>query len=137
MNANNHVEEKTQKKKGKKELLLLIIVFVVIVIVALVFYGKKQETGSYAIVTVNGEEYGRYSLDKDQTVSIEVDGVETNVLVIANGQADMTQANCPDLLCVNMKAISNHGETIVCLPNKVVVEIESDTSHSELDAMAQ
>lgn len=127
----------TQKKGKKKEVVLLVVVFIIIAIVAVVFYGKTKAEGSEAIVTIDGKEYGRYDLSKDARIPIEIDGAKTNYLVIENGAADMIEADCPDQLCVNMKAISKDGETIVCLPNKVVVEVESDTEVSDLDGMAQ
>jgi hypothetical protein len=49
----------------------------------------------------------------------------------------MTQADCPDKLCVHQKAISATGETIVCLPNKVVVEIAGETEDAEFDTIAK
>ena len=36
------------------------------------------------------------------------------------------QSRCPDQICVHEKAISADGESIICLPNKIVVEVESD-----------
>ena len=59
----------------------------------------------------------------------------TNTLTIAERKADMTDADCPDLLCVHQKAISKDGETIVCLPNKVVVTVIS-SEKSDMDAVA-
>ena len=40
-----------------------------------------------------------------------------------DGKASMAKADCPDKICVNHAAISKKGETIVCLPHKVVVEV--------------
>ena len=48
----------------------------------------------------------------------------------------MIEADCPDQLCVHQKAISKDRETIVCLPNKVVVEVKSKTE-SEFDSIAK
>ena len=39
----------------------------------------------------------------------------------------MISADCPDKLCVHQHAISANGETIVCLPNKVVAEVKDGT----------
>ena len=83
------------------------------------------------IVKVDGEEKGTYRLSEEQT--IEING-GTNILQIKEGKADMTEADCPDKLCVHQKAISKDGESIICLPNQVVVEIESSES-SEYDAV--
>ena len=56
-------------------------------------------------------------------IPIQKDGKTTNLLVIKDGKADVTEADCPDKLCVHQKAISKTNETIVCLPNKVVVQV--------------
>ncbi len=51
-----------------------------------------------------------------------------NVLLIKDGQASMTEADCPDLICVHHKPVSREGETIVCLPHKLVVEVTGKDS---------
>ena len=63
-------------------------------------------------------------------------GKTTNLLVIKDGKADVTEADCPDKLCVHQKAISKTNETIVCLPNKVVVQVIG-AGESELDSIAR
>ena len=84
-------------------------------------------------VKVNGEIQGVYSLSEDQ--DIEINGW-TNRLKIRNSTADMTEADCPDKLCVNQRAVSKNGESIICLPNKVIVTVDS-SENSEFDAVAQ
>ena len=81
-------------------------------------------------VEVDGEVFGEYELNENQEVLIN----ETNILMIENGEANMYEANCPDQICVKHVPISKNGETIVCLPNKVVVTIKEAAS-SELDAV--
>ena len=44
----------------------------------------------------------------------------------------MKEANCPDKLCIHQGKISKNGETIVCLPHGLIVEIKSD-DNPELD----
>ena len=84
-------------------------------------------------ITVNGEEYGTYSLAEDQVISIG----KTNVCEIKNGEVKMIEADCPDHLCIKQKAVGNAGGTIVCLPNKVVIEGEkadgAEDSSSDFD----
>lgn len=48
----------------------------------------------------------------------------------------MTSADCPDHLCVKQKAISKGGESIICLPNKVVVTVKSDMK-SDIDSISK
>ena len=54
--------------------------------------------------------------------------------MIKNGKADMTEADCPDKLCVHQKPVSKNHESIICLPNKVIVEVDS-SANSEFDAV--
>lgn len=112
------------------------ILFLVLVVFCLVFYFFRGQMGAQVKVTVDGVLYDTYSLEKEQEIAIEKDGVVTNRLVIRDGVADMIEADCPDKLCVHQKAISKTGETIVCLPNKVVAEIIG-SEESELDSVAK
>ena len=114
-------------KLKKKELTFIIG----IVVFALLLWGGMYLTrrGNYGSIriTVNGEEYGTYSLGKDQVIKIN----GTNVCEIKNGEVKMTEADCPDHLCMKQKAVDSTGGTIVCLPNKVVIEGEKGESLNE------
>ncbi len=130
-----------EKRFGKKDLILLAVILAAALIIFGVFKIRNQETGAQVKVTVDGETYGTYDLNpsdgKPQTIEIKIGGVVTNILVIEDGKADVTEADCPDKLCVNQKAISVTGETIVCLPNKVVVEVIGDTGEADFDTIAK
>lgn len=82
-----------------------------------------KEDGSFVKITIDGQLYGTYPLDKEKTVKIVIGETVTNVLQIQGGTAKMISANCPDKLCMHQRAIENQRETIVCLPNKVVAEV--------------
>ena len=100
-------------------------VFLLILLLAagglLWFFLRPQTTDKESIVriTVDGTVYGEYPLDKNAEISIG----DTNVCVIENGSVYMKSADCPDQICVKTKAIRTSASSIVCLPNKVVVEI--------------
>lgn len=81
-------------------------------------------------IKVDGNLQGTYSLWEDQEITIG----KTNVLVISGGKAKMQSAQCPDQICVRQTAISKKGETIVCLPNKVIVEVTEGTK-ADLDGV--
>ena len=48
----------------------------------------------------------------------------TNILVIEDGYAWMSEANCPDHICVRQGKIHYTGQVITCLPNRLTVTIE-------------
>ena len=87
-----------------------------------------------AVVEVDGQEKGRYPLDQDTSVEIQLEGGSYNLLEIKDGRADITEASCPDKICVDHRPVSRRGESLVCLPNKVVVEIENG-QEAEVDGM--
>lgn len=82
-------------------------------------------------ITVDGDIYGTYSLLEDQTISIH----DTNVCIIQDGKVSMIEAECPDHLCIKQSKIDEDGGTIVCLPNRVVLEIINETE-DEVDVIA-
>ena len=111
----------------KKELIFIIgIVIFALILWGGMYFVRRGHYGSVRI-TVNGEVYGTYSLAKDQVIRIN----DTNVCEIKNGEVKMIGADCPDHLCLKQRAVDNTGGTIVCLPNKIVIEGIKGTSSDE------
>ena len=54
-----------------------------------------------------------------------MNGEGYNLLVIEGGKAFVKSASCPDGICSSHRAVSKDGESIICLPNKVVIEIRA------------
>ena len=80
-----------------------------------------REVGGWIVVRINGEVTERYALSDDGTYPLN-NG--SNILVIGNGEAWLSDANCPDKLCVHQGKIRYTGEVIVCLPNRLTVTVE-------------
>lgn len=78
--------------------------------------------GAWAVVTADGQEVGRYPLDQERTVRLGESMY--NILTISGGTVSITEANCGDHTCVRTGPISREGETIVCLPHRLVVRVE-------------
>ena len=115
----------------KNDWILIAAVLAVSAVFLGVYFFRPQQKDGAAVVTIDGEVFGSWPLSEDRTVEIG-DG---NRLVIKDGKADMVWADCPDKLCVKQRAISRNKESIICLPNKVVVEADSK-ENSEFDAVA-
>ena len=116
----------------KKNDWILVAVILVLAGIGFVIYTcLGKQTAGIVKVTVDGELYGTYSLEKEQEIKIN----DTNYLVIKDSQADMIEADCPDQICVEHMSISKNKETIVCLPNKVIVEIVGGED-DEIDTVA-
>ena len=104
----------------KKDIVLMIIILVVAGSCMLLHRIIGEKSADYITVKVNGKIEGVYSLADDQEIVLN-NG--SNVLKIKNGEADMIRADCPDQLCVHTGSISKEHEMIVCMPDKVIVEI--------------
>ena len=89
---------------------------------AVFLYATRQDGGT-ARVQVDGETVIELPLDQDARIVLG-EGEHTNTLVIKNGAAQVIAADCPDQVCVRHGAIQYAGESIVCLPHKLVVSIE-------------
>ena len=78
----------------------------------------------YVKISIDGELYKKYSLDGtfDKEIIIDTDK-GTNVIHIKKGFVYMEESTCPDKTCIKQGSIDRPGEIIVCLPNKVTVEI--------------
>ncbi|HOQ14581.1 MAG TPA: NusG domain II-containing protein [Bacillota bacterium] len=128
----DNIKTKTEAKTKKQRIITdvaLIILLAVIAGGAYFFWLFSRNAGAYAVVYIDGEEVARYPLDTNIEVTFSTyDGRSFNTLVIRDGKADVTDAGCPDRICVNMRSISFEGETITCLPNKLVVKIEGGES---------
>lgn len=101
-----------------------LLVLVGVICLCMLFLWPKS-AGEQLVITVDGEVYGTYRMQEEQEISVERDGHVVNVVVIADGRAHMKEADCPDHLCIRQGEISKRGETLICLPNKVVVEAQS------------
>lgn len=108
-------------KKWKNDVILVAVIVLAAALLWLGTYLTRSE-GAYVRVSVDGELFGEYPLDTDTVIRI---GNETsyNLLVIEEGEASVTEASCPDKLCVHQGKIHYNGQSIVCLPNKVVIEV--------------
>ncbi|MBR6533456.1 MAG: NusG domain II-containing protein [Clostridia bacterium] len=115
------------KSKLKNDLILIgVILSLTLIIFAI--YKLNQKDGTKVKVIIDSKEKYCYNFNNDTEVVIQSgkNNQFENVLVIENGEAFIKSANCPDKICVAHRKISKTGETIVCLPHKLVVEITNE-----------
>lgn len=80
----------------------------------------SENSNLYIEIQKNKEMYGTYLLSEDQVIKIG----ETNVCEIKDNKCKMIKATCPKQICTNQKAVYKKGQSIICLPNKVVIEVK-------------
>ena len=105
-----------------------IVLGIVIVIAGLIgsyMLVTGSNTGNTLVVIAEGKEYGNYKLAEDQIITVKQNG-HVNEIVIENGKARMNSSDCHNQVCVHNGEISNTAQSIVCLPNKLIVKIEGE-----------
>ena len=108
----------------KKADIVLLIIILAVGIPLSVLSLTAGTAGDKVQISADGEVYGIYPLDEDGEIEVTEDG-HTNHITIKDGQVSMSYSTCLNQICVNTGAISETKDAIVCLPNRVVVEIIS------------
>lgn len=121
--------------KGDIILVALLIVFSIF----LAFYMSKvsDETDKkYVSIQINGEEIETIEFSKDiigKTYKIETE-YGYNILEFGDEEVKIIDASCLDKLCIKQGIINKIGHLLVCLPNRLVVEIKSNNgTTNEID----
>ncbi len=109
----------------KKADVILTLALIVIGLVMSWFFSFGQTAGSELVITRAGKVFGTYSLAENRTIEVKQDS-HINKITIKNGKVSMSFSDCHGQDCVQQHAISQTGENIVCLPNKVMLEIKGD-----------
>lgn len=111
-------------KKLRADLILIAALLLLAGILFLALNHGRQE-GGVVVVRVNGAEVERHSLSLSGTFPLNGG---SNILVIQNGKAWLSEANCPDHICVRQGKIHYTGQVITCLPNRLTVTVEGGES---------
>lgn len=90
-----------------------------------------HDSGSRLIITCDGERFGSYPLAEDREITVRRDS-HMNKVTIKDGIVSMSFSDCHGQDCVHQGDISLSGESIICLPNKVVLEISGDDSRYDV-----
>lgn len=118
-----------------------IFIYMFLGIFALIgFLGMKSmvttEGERTVVVLLDGQEVERIPLKQDmEPMKIQIDDGKGNynIIYITYEDVHIVEANCRDSLCIKQGSIKNPGQSIVCLPNKLVIKIIGEDSNSSVD----
>lgn len=96
-------------------------VFAAVILLAAVLFVVPffEKTGKTAKVYCDNVLVAELPLDTDTVYSLP-----HNTVKIENGNVFVSDADCKDGICVKTGKKHRSGENIICLPNKVVIEVE-------------
>ena len=109
-------------RSHRNDVLLAVVLLLLGGALALFLWFTRQ-TGGTVSVQIDGKVVLELPLNEDRTLVLG-GGEHTNTLVIEGGKARVVEASCPDRICVRQGAVQYAGESIVCLPHKLVVTVE-------------
>ena len=118
-------------RKLKNDLVLIIALLAVAAVASLLLLVFRND-GDTVRVTLDGKIIGEYSLYEDREVEIKSEN-GYNLLIIEDGKARVAEASCPDGICAAHRPISFGMQSIICLPNNVVIEVRSRASDTQPD----
>lgn len=115
----------------KRDWWVLIAVVVLIAASFLLFRKPLHASGAYIVViSLDGEEYGRYPFGSEQEIVIAQENGKHNVVQLSRHGVHMESANCKNQNCVQQGEVTPEntanralGGWIICLPNRVTVEL--------------
>ena len=121
-------------KLKKADIIVLAAVFC-IAAVAFACVTFLPSRGSVAVIEQKGAVIAELPLDENTVFEVKDGGRVTNVVEVKDGAISVTKADCPDKICQNHRAVSKSGESIICLPNRVIVTVRGEGR--EVDGVAR
>ena len=118
----------------RKADIILAVILIVAGLAVTYAFSTSGSTGEMVCITVSGEEYASYSLSENRTVTVKTDD-HINKITIKDGNVQMSFSTCKSQDCVKQGTIKDSSKSIICLPHKIVVEIES--KESEFDSVSR
>lgn len=119
----------------KRDIILIISLLFIGIIALVIWFFLCSDDGKYVTIEQRNELIGTYPLNVDKEIEIEHRGKVVNKIIIIDGYCYMEEAECPDHLCIKQGKVNKSGQTIVCLPNRVVVTVV-DSDSSDYDSVA-
>jgi len=113
----------------KKDFILIFVILLIAVVSFGINHFTNAKSGKQIEIYVDNELYKTYDIDDEDEIKIESEE-GYNVVKIHNHGAQITEASCPDKVCIHEGFITKPSESIVCLPNKVHIKIITDDTNN-------
>ncbi len=123
-------------KLKKGDMLILVIALLALLSYVGIKNIYKSIDDKAVTIYVEGKEYQRINIEdlkEEQFIHIDLDKGRFIDIIVNKDGAYVKDVICPDRLCVKIGVITNPGESIVCLPNKVQVYMEGRKANNDVD----
>ena len=122
----------------KKWDIFIILILIFLSFVPEIIFGiamGKSYNGTYAEITVSGKLYNKIPLSEhkgEETLEVKTD-YGYNMIDIYNDSIKIIDADCKDKICIKSGSISHSGESLICLPHKLMVEVKNYNNQDDND----
>ena len=121
----------------RKADLLLILALLLLSLLPLALWPGQEADAVYAEITVDGVLRHRVALSGHH--GTEEFSVETpagrNIIRVEEDRISIIDADCPDKLCMRVGSIQRPGETVACLPHKLLIEVKGRADKEDEDVL--
>lgn len=117
-------------KQNKFWIIIFAVIFIISAIGSLAIF-KFQGKGNIACIYQDGELIKQINLDTVTTpyqFTVNYGNSGYNTVSVENGRISVIDASCPDHVCINTGWISDGAIPIVCLPNKLTIQMDTETN---------
>lgn len=129
------------RNKINKYDIALILVIIVVNVFILIYGGFStvDKGQKIAYVYSDNQLVGEYTLTEDYKTEFKVDSkTGYNIIRIEDGKVWIYEATCPDKICLHQGKVGSDGELIVCLPNKLMVQVKDNIeTEDEVDIIVK
>ena len=104
--------------------------FIACVFSFILYFLPGKNATHFTVHTHDGSE--TYSLLSNRSISVESNGISLEI-VVENGSVSVIHSDCPDKICVETGAVSRPGQSIVCIPAEIVIEVTGEGGENDED----
>ncbi len=101
--------------------ILTVSAILISAIFSVVFIKYLQSMGKFAVITVNSEIVKEIDLQAAENKTFQIENI---TIEIKDSKIRVLSSDCPDKICMHKGFISHTGESIICMPNKLIIEIK-------------
>ncbi len=117
----------------KNDFLLIIILLSVSLVGFFIVRSFTSDGGDYVVVREDNKIILKVELSKDGEYRVSSSN-GYNVIKVVDGSVSVVEADCKNKVCVNHRPIEKSLESIICLPHKIIIEIDKAKDDSEVDS---
>lgn len=125
------VDQNTKNRRKNLYFIGITLILLLLGIGGSIYVLKSQASHCVAYIYQHGELLQTIDLDavtEAYTFDIVGENDAINTVSVKPGEIAITKASCPDKVCVNVGYIHNDKLPITCMPNQVMIKLE--TPHS-------